>query len=78
MAKKHKREELYARANLETATARLHEDSYNEDKQREVNKYKNIIEGIEDRKARGAKIRARIKWQKVGDKCSGDFFKSVR
>lgn len=75
-AKEHKREELYARANLESATARLHEDIYNEDKQGEVNKYKNIIEGIETRKARGATIRARVKWQKVGDKCSGDFFQA--
>lgn len=31
MAKEHKREELYVRANLETATARLHEDIYNRD-----------------------------------------------
>lgn len=36
--------ELYARVNLETATARLHEDIYNEVKQGEVNKYKYIIE----------------------------------
>ena len=78
MAKEHKREELYARANLETATARLHEDIYDRDKQGEVNKYKSIIEGIETRKARGATIRARVKWKKVGDKCSGEFFKSVR
>ena len=47
-------------------------------KQGEVNKYKYIIEGIEDRKARRATIRARVKWQKVGDKCSGEFFKAVR
>ena len=77
-ASENKREELYARANLETTTARLHEDIHNEDKQGEVNRYKGIIEGIEDRKARGATIRARVKWQKVGDKCTGEFFKSVR
>ena len=77
-AKEHRREELNARANLETAIARLHDDIYDEGKQGEVNKYKGIIEGIEDRKARGATIRARVKWQKVGDKCTGEFFKSVR
>ena len=78
MAKKHKREELYARANLETATARLHEDIYDLDKQSEVNKYKNIIEGIETRNARGATLRARVKWQGIGDKCSVEFCKLVR
>ena len=62
MAKEYKKEELYTRANLETTTARMHEDSYNEDKQREVNKYKGIIEGIEERKARVTTIRARVKW----------------
>lgn len=78
MAKEHKREELYARANLETAMARLHENIYNINKQGEVNKYKSIIEGIETRKTRGVTIRARAKWQKVGDKCSREFFKSIR
>ena len=77
MAKEHKREVLYARTNLEPATTRLHEDVYDMDKQGEVNKYKNIIEGIETRKARGVIIRARVKWQKVGDKCLVEFFKSV-
>lgn len=75
---RNKKKELYARANLERATARLHEDIHNEVKQGEVNKYRGIVEGIEDRKARGATIRARVKWQKIGDKCSGEFFKSVR
>lgn len=59
-AKEYKKEELYARANLETTIARLHEDIYNEDKQGEVNKYKSIIKGIETRKARGATINARV------------------
>jgi hypothetical protein len=30
------------------------------------------------RKARGAAIRSRVKWQQVGDRCSAEFFKSVR
>ena len=63
---------------METATARLHEDIYDLDKQGEVNKFKRIIEEIETRKARGATIRARVKWKKIGDKCSREFFKSVR
>ena len=76
--KEHRREELNTRANLETATAQLHEDIHNTEKQGEVNKYKSIIDGIEDKKARGATIRAKVKWQKVGDKCFGKFFKLVR
>ena len=58
MAKVHKRKEQDARASLETAMARLHEDIYNINKQGKVNKYKSIIEGIETRKAKGATIRA--------------------
>ena len=78
MAKKHKREELYATTNLETTIARLYEDIYNKEKQGEVNKYKSIIKGIETREARGATIRARVKWQKVEDKCFGIFFESLK
>ena len=72
--KEHKREELNARVNLEVATARLHDDIYNVELQREVYQYKRTIEEIERRKARGASIRSRVKWQRVGDKCSAKFF----
>ena len=40
--------------------------------------YKRTLEEIETRKARGATIRSRVKWQKVGDKCTEEFFRSVR
>ena len=72
-AKEHKREELNARANIEIATAKLHEDIYNVELQGEVNQYKQVLEEIEMRKARGAMIRSRVKWQKVGDKCTAEF-----
>ena len=77
-AKEHKREELNARANLEVATGQLHDDIYNVELQGKVNQIKHSLEEIEARKARGATIRARVKWQKVGDKCSMEFFQSVR
>ena len=78
MAKEYKREELYARADLETAMARLHKDIYDRDKHGEVNKFKRIIEEIETRKAKGATIRAMVKWKKIGNKCLEEFFKLVR
>ena len=77
-AKEHKREELNTRANLEVATAQLHDDMYNEEVQGKVSRIKRSLEKIEARKARGATIRARVKWQKVGDKCSAEFFQLVR
>lgn len=77
-AKEFKKEELDTRASLEVATALLHEDVYNEDKQGKVNQLRNKLDEIETRLARGAAIRARAKWQKVGDKCTAEFFKSVR
>ena len=77
-AKEFRKEELDARAKLEVSIAALHEDVYNVDKQGEVSRLNNILEEIETRKARGATIRARVKWQQVGDKCSTEFFKSVR
>ena len=76
-ATEQKNEDLYARANLEIAMARLYEDIHNEIKQGEVNKYRDITKEIKNRKAKGATIRARVKWKKVGDKCSGEIFKSV-
>lgn len=69
-AKEHKRKELNTKAKLEVATAILHEDIYNEEVQGEVNQYQRKMEDIETRKAIGATIRSRVKWQKVGDKCT--------
>ena len=77
-ARKHKREELNARANLEVVTAKLHDDVYNEELQGVANMHKRTLEEIETKKARGATIRSRVKWQKVGDKCTEEFFRSVR
>ena len=77
-AKEFRKVELDARAKLEMAIATLHEDIYDIDKQGEVSRLTNILEEIESRKARGATIRARVQWQQVGDKCSAEFFKSVR
>jgi exonuclease III len=77
-AREYRKEELNARANLEVATAKLHDDIHNEVVQGEANMFKRILEEIETRKARGATVRARVKWQKVGDKCSAEFFRSVR
>lgn len=51
---------------------------YNEELQGEVNQYKRKMEEIETQKARGATIRSKVKWQKVGDKCSAEFFWLVR
>jgi len=36
------------------------------------------VDEIEMRKAKRAAIRSRVKWQQVGDRCSAEFFKSVR
>ena len=43
-----------------------------------INQLKHFLNEIETRKAKGAAIRAKIKLQQVGDKCSVEFFKSVR
>ena len=76
--REYKKKELDTRAKLEVAVATLHEDVYNIDKQGVVSQLQQCLEEIEIRKARGATIRARVKWQKVGNKCSAEFFKSVR
>ena len=52
-AKEHKRIELNARANLEVATAKLHDDIYNEELQGVTNMHKRTLEEIETRKTRG-------------------------
>ena len=70
--------ELDILAKLEIASANLHEDINNFEKQGEVSRLEEIMKGIETRKARGAALRSRLKWQQVGDRCSKEFFKSVR
>lgn len=76
--REHKREELDTRVNLEIAVATLHDDVYNLDKQGEINHLRQILDGIETKKATGAAIQARRKWQKVGDKRLAEFLKLVR
>ena len=78
IARENKNEELDTRANLEIVVANLHEDIYNTYKQKKINDLRQTLDGTETRKARGTAIRARMKWQKVGDKCSAEFFKFVR
>lgn len=36
------------------------------------------MDNIETKKAKGAVIRLRVKWQQVDDRCSEKFFRSVR
>ena len=33
---------------------------------------------IDNKKARGATIRSKVRWQHVGDRFSAEFFKSIR
>ena len=73
-----KKLELDILVKLEIATANLHDDINNFEKQGEVSRLKKIIGRVESGKANGTAIRARVKWQQVGDKCSKEFFRSVR
>ena len=77
-AREFRKVELDTKPNLELATATLHEDMYDVDKQGEVNRLKRDLDEIETRKARGEAIQSRVKWQQVGNRCTADFFKSVR
>ena len=62
-AKDNRRIELDTKAKLEVAMAKLYEDVNSFEKQCEVNRLKNTIDSIETRKAIGAAIRSRVKWQ---------------
>lgn len=74
-----RRKELDVRAKLECATVSLHKDViYDMGKQGKVEELKNALEGVESRKAWGATIRSRVRWNNVGNKCSADFFKSIK
>ena len=77
-AREVRRLELDTKAKLGIATAKLHKDPYNISRQGKVSHLQDKIDDIKTHRARGAAIRARIKWQKVGDKCTAEFFKSVR
>lgn len=72
------KEELDVRAKLELATASLHEDMYNVIKQDKVTKIKSTLEEMKSRKARGTTIECRVMWNNVCNKCSTEFFKSVK
>jgi len=65
-------------AKLEIATAKLHENINNFEKQGKLNRLNEIIENIKIRRVERAVLRSRIKWQQVGDKCSKEFFRLVR
>ena len=54
----------------------LYEDMYNVDKHGKFNQLQCNLDEIETKKARDAAIGSRVKWQKIGDKCTTDFVKS--
>lgn len=60
-AREFRRVELDTRAKLDVATAHLHEDMYNTNIQGKFNEFGKTLEEIEDRKARDAHIRAKVK-----------------
>lgn len=68
-AKEQRWEELSIRAKLEIAMASLDNDIYNIENNGEVNQHKYILEEMETRKARGAVVKSKVKWQKVGERC---------
>lgn len=76
--KDYRKEDFDLRAKLEIAIACLHEDAYNVDKQGKVWRIKNALEQVENKKAKGATIRSRVKWNKVGNRCTSEFFNSVK
>ena len=75
---KNKKIELDISAKLELATASLHEDINNFEKQGEVNRLRVVMGIVESGKAKCDVVRYRVRWQQVGDKCSKEFFRSVR
>lgn len=70
--------ELDTKAKLEITITSLYEDPYNIDKQGEVSLLQNTIDGIVTNKARGVVIHIRVIWQKLDDKCTAYFFKSIK
>lgn len=71
-------EELDTTRELEEATKVLHHDIYNREAQGVVNNLRDRMKHIEKRNAKGATIRARMKWKQFGDKCSRQSFQIVR
>ena len=60
-ANEFKRRELDLKAKLEVTLAILHEDTYDPVKQGDVSKLSMTMDEIENKKARGETIRARVK-----------------
>ena len=73
-----RRMKLDTLAKLEIATANLHEDINNFEKQGEVNKLREVMRSVETRKINGTALRSRVKWLQVGDRYSKEFFHAVR
>ena len=63
---------------LEVATANLHGDINNSEKQGEVNRLREVMGNIENRKPKGVAIRSRAKWLQMEDRCLKEFFRTVR
>lgn len=65
-------------AKLKVATANLHGDINNFEKQGRVNRLREVMDNIEARIANGTALRSRVKWLQVGNRCSKEFFQAVR
>ena len=70
-------EELDSWANLESATASLHEDVYNIGKQGQVNELSWKPQATETRKARDFAIISKVKWKNVSDRCWGTITRAI-
>jgi len=69
-------EEKGLRDMVEECTRGIHKDPDNKDLKKKATDAGEQFKVTEQRKAEGRRIRSQVKWKRVGDSCSQEFFKA--
>jgi hypothetical protein len=77
-AKERRMTEAQLRQQLIDAASQLQQDPNNEALQTSLSDVADRVHEFEERFAEGQRVRSRVKWKKVGDSCSKEFFKATR
>jgi hypothetical protein len=77
-AKERRQVEVDLHQRLSEAVEEPQSDSNNAVLQAQLSDLVDLVQSFEERQAEGQRMRSRVKWKKVGDSCSKEFFKATR
>lgn len=63
---------------MEESTVELHDQPSNEDRHQKMVEAGECLKAAEQRRAEEHRVRSRVKWKRVGDACTTEFFRASK